>query len=351
MFASQLLLPLYATMFWTTGIDEMQNTGKQPLPGHTSVSVAMCTYNGSRYLKPQLSSIASQTQPPAELVVCDDGSNDSTLEIVEAFAGTVPFPVRVHRNEVNLGSTKNFEQAIQMCGSDFITLCDQDDLWQPGKLEAMTKILAESGAGGVFCNAYLIDCHSSRTGEILWSEGDLKAFEGADKKSYDFVSILLRCNVVTGATMMFRADLRDRILPCSVEWVHDGWLAWMIVLHSQLLAVPEPLMSYRIHSSQQLGLVGRSPIARLRRARSTGMEAYRAMEKQFEILLDYARSHREVCSADLCRRLDDKRRHARFRAELQSSSTLVRVMGVSRQSSAYRKYAQGWKSMLKDILL
>ena len=71
----------------------------------------MCTYNGGRFLEEQLLSIAGQTRLPFELVVCDDHSTDATCKIVQAFAASAPFPVRLYVNERNLGSTKNFEHA------------------------------------------------------------------------------------------------------------------------------------------------------------------------------------------------------------------------------------------------
>src|SRR3954470_19039846 len=85
-------------------------------------SVAMCTYNGARFLGAQLASVAAQTRPPDELVVCDDRSTDETADIVRAFASRAPFPVRLHVNEENLGSTKNFERALSFCEGEVIVL-------------------------------------------------------------------------------------------------------------------------------------------------------------------------------------------------------------------------------------
>src|SRR5688572_14133745 len=98
-------------------------------------SVAMCTYNGARYLKEQLDSFTVQTRLPDELIVCDDGSSDETCQIVSTFAASAPFTVRLEVNQQTLGSTQNFAKAIQLCRGDLIALCDQDDVWLPGKLD------------------------------------------------------------------------------------------------------------------------------------------------------------------------------------------------------------------------
>lgn len=74
------------------------------------LSVALCTYNGERFLREQLDSIATQTRPPVELVVSDDRSTDGTRQLVESFATAAPFPVRLRFNDVNVGSTRNFDR-------------------------------------------------------------------------------------------------------------------------------------------------------------------------------------------------------------------------------------------------
>jgi len=104
------------------------------------VSVAMCTYNGQRFLHQQLQSLLDQTVRPDELVVCDDGSSDDSLMVVEAFAVSAPFFVRVIRNSQNLGYIRNFEQAISRCTGDLVFLCDQDDVWDRRKIETLRDV-------------------------------------------------------------------------------------------------------------------------------------------------------------------------------------------------------------------
>jgi glycosyltransferase involved in cell wall biosynthesis len=91
------------------------SAGVPPGAGAFSVSVAMATYNGAAFLDAQLASIAAQTRTPDELVVCDDGSSDGTVEIVERFARRAPFAVRLIRNEQRLGYGENFMKAARHC--------------------------------------------------------------------------------------------------------------------------------------------------------------------------------------------------------------------------------------------
>src|SRR3712207_5958138 len=132
-------------------------------------SVAMCTYNGARFLGAQLASVAAQTRTPDELVVCDDRSTDETARVVRDFAKSAPFPVRLHVNEENLGSTRNFERAVSMCEGDLIALCDQDDVWLPQKLARLEEEFArDASALAVFSDAGVVDEEARPAGQGLW---------------------------------------------------------------------------------------------------------------------------------------------------------------------------------------
>ncbi len=99
------------------------------------VSIALATYNGERWLREQLDSLARQTLLPCELVVSDDQSTDRTLEVVREFAATSPFPVRIVDNDRRRGFADNFIHALRSCTGDAVAYCDQDDVWNPLKLE------------------------------------------------------------------------------------------------------------------------------------------------------------------------------------------------------------------------
>ncbi|MFM6913357.1 MAG: glycosyltransferase, partial [Aquirufa sp.] len=134
-------------------------------------SVALCTYNGAEFLSKQLESIKQQTMPIHEMVVCDDGSSDETLAILERFSKQVTFPVIVHRNPENLGSSKNFEQCLKLCQGDLIFLCDQDDVWMPEKVERIVQYLEEHPEHeAVFSNATMIDQAGFPTGKTSFEQ-------------------------------------------------------------------------------------------------------------------------------------------------------------------------------------
>src|ERR1700743_1857825 len=104
------------------------------LPNPYLVSIALCTYNGAAYIEEQLDTLVNQSYPNCEIIVVDDCSKDNTVKILSEYADKYP-QVRIHINEKNLGYTRNFEKAIRLCKGEYIALCDQDDIWDPQKIE------------------------------------------------------------------------------------------------------------------------------------------------------------------------------------------------------------------------
>jgi glycosyltransferase involved in cell wall biosynthesis len=220
------------------------------------LSVALCTYNGERFLREQLDSLAAQTRPPDELVIGDDRSTDGTTKVVESFAAAAPFPVRLHVNDLNVGTARNFDRAIALCSGDVIALCDQDDVWLPEKLRRFEEVFeTDAGAGLVFGDALLVGEDLSPTGRRLWEWTFTPAERRATRRRGAFRT-LLRRNFVTGATMAFRARFKPLVLPVPTDlnMIHDGWIALVVAAVSRVAALPEPLVKYRQHGAQQLGV-------------------------------------------------------------------------------------------------
>lgn len=102
------------------------------------VSIAMTTYNGEKFIKKQLDSIINQTYKNLEIIICDDGSTDKTIDIIKEYQKKDK-RIKLYINEKNLGFSKNFEKAISLCKGDYIALSDQDDIWELDKIETMVK--------------------------------------------------------------------------------------------------------------------------------------------------------------------------------------------------------------------
>src|SRR5436190_1701827 len=142
------------------------------------ISVALCTYEGDRHVQAYLESLALQTRIPDELVICDDQSQDKTIEIVRRFTSKAPFSVRFTINQHNLGTRKNFEKAIGLCQGNIIALADQDDIWRMDKLMQMEDAFSGSPQVGlVFSDAEMVDEDLQPLGYSLWQSLKFSSFE------------------------------------------------------------------------------------------------------------------------------------------------------------------------------
>jgi len=311
-------------------------------------SVAMCTFNAGRYLDEQLQSIAQQTRLPFEVIVCDDGSTDGTIPTLKRFKANVAFPVTIVENTERMGSTRNFDQAIEMAKGDAIALCDQDDRWLPHKLERLTDCLIRNPfLGGVFSDAELIDGDGKRVGKTLFAR---HRFTPPRQRSFVHcpTATLLKHDIVTGATLMFRSAIRRYCSPIPTTWVHDGWLAWMLALHSRLTLISEPLIEYRIHSGQQLG-VGTSQAAQ-RGKQATRRQFYARVARQFEDLLgrvlEEGWSEHDPLIAKIRAKIAFLKRQAALSPQFG-----MRTMQMLGQLPNYLHYARGLASVRTDLLL
>ena len=107
-----------------------------------NISIAICTYNGARFVEEQILSILKQDLPVSEIVVCDDGSKDDTMTIVKNISYQYPeIKWNIQQNSSNIGVVKNFEKAIRLCTGDIIFLSDQELILQKKELKVLLSLL------------------------------------------------------------------------------------------------------------------------------------------------------------------------------------------------------------------
>lgn len=321
------------------------------------ISIALCTYNGGRHILAQLDSIGTQTLLPAELVIFDDGSSDETAAIVENFAQGVSFPVKFFRNATNLGSTRNFEQAMQQCQGEIIALCDQDDLWAPEKLARLMAVLkAEPAIAGVFSNAHLIDDAGNVLPEDLWHRQDFTFARQRQFNRSSAILQLIRRDTVTGATLIFRSSYLPWLLPIPAGWVHDGWIALQLAIMAELRALPICPMSYRLHAAQQVGAVQVALHSHLSTPVEKARGFHRANATRWKDLLDRMEKLAALPGMKLkpaSFALAELRRKVHFvqgRATLLDNSRLRRVLPALCLLPGYLRYEKGVLSLLRDLM-
>ena len=223
------------------------------------LSVALCTYNGARYIREQLESILNQTMKVDEIVVCDDGSTDDTLAIIESLREDSPTDIRIYRNEKNIGPSLNFQKAINLCKGDLVFLSDQDDVWSSEKVATIADYFDKKpNIDTVFTNATLIKEDGTAMKETLWDycfDKEVKALFNAGL-AFDCFAY---GNHATGATMA----IREQKLPdinYNPDFLHDHALAVMAASSDSLGYIEQCLISYRLHGKQVCGISKAAPI-------------------------------------------------------------------------------------------
>lgn len=223
------------------------------------VGVALVTANGEAWITEVLGSIAQQDLQPARIVIVDDHSNDGTLtEIDQVLPEFVARGIEVRVETATCTSTavrtriaRNFTQAVRGCQDlDVVALSDQDDVWFPERMsvhmERMTKLPAV---------------------EFLAGNGDLStrgtlfhAFEvPIDFNSWPPARQLrhvLRNSVATGGSSILRTGtwMQSTHFTPPEGWLHDRWWSILAATHGALALDPTPVIMYRVHDNQQVGI-------------------------------------------------------------------------------------------------
>ena len=219
-----------------------------------ALSVCMATFNGERHVGEQLRSILSQLAPDDELIVVDDASVDRTVERVQAMGDA---RIQLHRNGRNQGIVPSFERALSLAQGEFVFLADQDDLWLPGKVDAMSAVL-RAGADLVVSDCRVVD------GALQ----PLRPSFFAIRRSGPGLWRNLARNSYLGCCMALRRDLLQSALPFPPHLpMHDWWLGLVGEVYGRTAFVGEPLLLYRRHRENASTTAERSTASIARRLR------------------------------------------------------------------------------------
>ncbi len=223
------------------------------------ISVAMTTYNGSKYIIKQLDSLKNQSRKIDELVICDDCSTDNTVELVNDYIKSNNLEGwNIYSNENNLGFINNFKQAIKKTTGDIIFLCDQDDEWCVNKISTMTDIIEKNNQVKLLsCSLAFIDENSrsyTPSNIPLWY-GKMISTPQNEITLIDFINIC-DANFAPGCTMCLTREICDKYCNMDYEYElpHDWLIALIASVDNGYYHLNTSLINYRIHSSNTIGV-------------------------------------------------------------------------------------------------
>lgn len=249
------------------------------------ISIAMATYNGARYLREQLDSFVAQTLGPNELVVCDDGSSDDTLEILAEFRAAAPFDVQIHRNAEKLGYAQNFSKALSLCGGDLVFLSDQDDVWLAEKIATLAAMAERDPRGEVFMNDAELAYEDLRPAGLT----KLTQIRSAGIPDSEFIM---------GCCIAVKKSFLEMILPVPETFPsHDRWIVHLAQGLGRRRIVETVLQYYRRHGDNTSMFIA-NRTERLSRLDYIRSKIFTQMRGQSEPAL---RSLHDVTSDLLCK--------------------------------------------------
>ncbi|MBQ7288596.1 MAG: glycosyltransferase [Clostridia bacterium] len=174
-----------------------------------TIGVAIALYNGAKFIKLQLDSIRLQSVAPDKVILCDDGSNDETIEIVKDYIKTFGLEDKWQLviNEQNLGYARNFYKAMHLCDTDLIFLCDQDDIWELDKIQKMAGVMKNRSDILVLASKFgMIDAD----GNVMHGLLEKRARQTEEVRSITHID-LLRAFYWPGMIMAVRRDFFEGI--------------------------------------------------------------------------------------------------------------------------------------------
>lgn len=208
------------------------------------ISIALATYNGSKYLREQLDSILAQSMDDFEVVACDDCSTDETPQILQEYASR-DSRFKVYQNAKNLGFKKNFEHILSLCKGEFIAFCDQDDIWEPNHLEILYKNIGDNYCIGA--NSLIINENGISQNKTLLEYWPIHVMPQNGKELFQHE---LYSNDIQGTASLIRVSLIKQALPIPEDIkYHDYWFALVAGLNEKCKYIGDVVLKYRRHSN------------------------------------------------------------------------------------------------------
>ena len=170
-------------------------------PSKPKVSVIIPCYNGEKFIGDAIKSVLNQTYKNWELVIVDDGSTDSSCEIVEDYLDN---KVTLVKNTSNKGIAKTMNKGIKVSTGDFIAFLDQDDVWHPRKLELQLQKFMNAGN-----NLGLVGC-----GMVFIGNDKYRGIFRINDEKLDQIDILTEIfltNANSASIMMLKRDCLKKV--------------------------------------------------------------------------------------------------------------------------------------------
>jgi len=231
-----------------------------------NIDVLLLSYNGEAYIEEQIKSIQTQLRPQDRIIISDDGSTDSTLDLIHNIGKKSNVPIQLVAGP-GKGVIANFFSGIKYTSAEYVFLADQDDIWLPGKVDLFKeKMKLVNRPHLIFSDAYVWD--SEKDQKIsFWKKQRINPNLAKKLSSQAFR------NSVQGASMSINKALIEKLKNHQFIMMHDWWCGLLACTFGDIDFINNPTLLYRQHANNQLG-------ANNNRSLSQRIEASRRIFKQ-----------------------------------------------------------------------
>ena len=220
------------------------------------IAILLATYNGAWYLCQQIDSIYSQTEQGFTLYFHDDGSTDSSMEIIKQYVHKYNNIIIMEDLTKNRGAKGSFIWMLENVDSKYYMFCDQDDIWIPNKVEITLKAIKEAEHINtkipivVITDLIVVDQNLKIKHPSMWKESKINT---KLLSQFKYLSVY---NIATGCTMMINESAKQVVLPISQKVImHDSWIAIKVVSSGgRLICINTPTVLYRQHTNNVVGM-------------------------------------------------------------------------------------------------
>lgn len=217
------------------------------------IDILLPTYNGEKYIRKLIDSIFGQSYTDWRLIIRDDGSKDNTVNIVKEYGSKYPDKILlIEDNLGNLGTSGSNDLLMHKTESDYFMFCDQDDIWEPNKIEECYKemIRVEQQHPGVPVLVCSDACCIDENDNLLYeSFFENQKFIDTTDNLYKMLAL----NIVQGSTTLMNAIVREVVKFIPKDYLHDAWVACIVKYYGEVSYIHKPLLKYRQHLNNVLG--------------------------------------------------------------------------------------------------
>lgn len=234
----------------------------------STVSIILPTYNGARFLEEQIRSIQHQSFTDWCMLVCDDGSADDSVAVVERIARE-DSRITLLPTTGNQGQRRRLKQLADATTTEFIAVSDQDDVWASDKLALLFDAMGSSDM--CFGSSWLIDAEGKEYGRYL-ADSLLPPYQDGER-----LTLMMR-SFVSAHAMVARRQLFNELVFSRVkpfDWLMSLEAAW----GKGITYVPQAVTRHRMHGGNQAnGMFSEAP----NRPRVLSRAAFRTLPRRVE---------------------------------------------------------------------